>query len=550
MPMLRQRKDGDFYIRAWLPGASSVATWQLTRRGLAILRRHGCSADGDFFSHGLLQQLIRQGHAFTYGSGLTQAPDQPEAFITRDTASSNRQLHTSTLVFNRHETGWRLALRIDDIPRRWCDTVDDLVAALSGWCIVVDGAHSVPAMRLYPGRGGAVVDVPPKTGAYTITPQGNWPQQWDWDVRRRFIETPGLATITVFDADTGERRRFDDPLEPGERYLLAVHRNRLAPPPDDLHPVDLGIVDQWRAWDIQVPETPSDRIERWCKRAGLRLAERRFRLTLVTPPYAYTDDGRPAVIRDEELICALTPLGRTSSTELSFYALRCTEIGSFRIAVDDLPAAPLRVEVQDRQALPWPQLPEPLMVAIDWGDCTQSFQALNGAGEPQRLTPPSRSPSWRSRVQVVAPGSVDLVTTIGDCTERYAGLEVEESAACLTAALEDAIRQHHELTIQIDGGPFGRLTLALPAVAVQIAPVTLPQATLRRARWLAAALPSLHGRAPIVPLNGAARSALNTAAERTGRRLLANQRTMPAELLPAVWALTRAIQRDETDDGR
>lgn len=548
MPVLRQRKDGDFYIRAWVPGASSVATWQLTRRGLAILRRHGCSADGDIFSHGLLQQLIRQRDAFTRGSGLMQAPDQPEAFVTRDTASSNRQLHTSTLVFNRHETGWHLALWIKEIPRRWCDTVDDLVAALSGWCVVVDGAHSVPAMRLYPGRGGAVVDVPPKTGFYQLTPHGSWPHQWD--VRHWLVGTTGLSSVTVFDAETGERRKTNDPLEPGERYLLAVHRDRLAPPPDDLHPVDLGSFDQWRAWDVQIPETPSDRIERWCKRAGLRLAERRFRLTLVTPPYAYTDDGRPVVIRDEELICALTPLGEASSTEPLFYALRCAETGSFRIAVDDLPAAPLRVEVQDRQALPCPQPPEPLTVAIDWGDCTQRLRALNSAGEPQRLTPPSRLPRHRPRVQVVAPGSVDLITVIGGCTERRAGLRAEEAGERLVVALEDAIRQHHELTIQIDGGPFGRLTLALPAVAVQIAPVTLPQATLRRARWLAAALHSLHGRAPIVPLNGAARSALNTAAERTGRRLLANQRTMPAELLPAVWALTRAIQREETDDGR
>ncbi|MCS6940633.1 MAG: hypothetical protein NZ699_03790 [Roseiflexus sp.] len=338
MPVLRQRKDGDFYVRAWVPGTSSVATWQLTRRGLEILRQRRYSADGDKFARDLLQQLISQRHAFTHGSGLTPALVQPEAFITRDTAASNRQLHTSMLVFNRHETGWRLALRIDEIPRRWCDTVDNLVAALSGWCIVVDGAHSIPAMRLYPGRGGAIVDVPPKTGFYTLTPQGDWPKQWD--VRHWLVGTTGLAPVTVFDADTGERRQPREPLAPGERYILVVESDRLAPPPDDLQPVDLGIVDRWRAWDIQVPETPSSRIERWCEHAGLRLAKRRFRLTLVTPPYACTDDGRPIVIRDEEIICALTPIGEPSPTEPTFYVLHCAvAIGVYPALLNAAPPA-------------------------------------------------------------------------------------------------------------------------------------------------------------------------------------------------------------------
>ncbi len=553
MPVLRQRKDGDFYVRAWVPSVSSVATWQLTRRGLDILQRQGCSADGDTFSDRLLQQLKEQGDAFTYGSGLTPASVKPEALIMRDKAVSNRQLHTSMLMFDRRETGWRVALRIDEIPRRWCDTVYDLVDALSGWCIVIDDAHSIPAMRLYPGRSGAIVDVPPKTGFYTLTIQGKWPKQWDWDVRRRFIGTPGLTPVTVFDADTSERRR-GEPLEPGERYVLVVQNDHLAPPPDDLQPIDLGFVDQWRAWDIQVPatETLSDRSKRWCEHAGLQLAERRFRLALVTPPYACTDDGRPVVVRDEDIICALTPIGEPSPTEPTFYVLRCAETGSFRITIDDLPAAPLRIEVSDRQTLPCPQPPEPLLVAIDWGDGTHHFRALSSAGEPQQLTPPSCALRLQPHVQVVAQGRVDLVMTIGDCSERFAGLIAEEAAERLAAVVEEAICRSHSLTILIDAGPFGRLTLALPAAAAQTSPAALTPAMLRRARWLAAELLSLNGRAPVVPLNSALRPALNTLAERTGRRLLANRRTMPAELLPAVWALARAITRKEkkTKDGR
>ncbi|MDW8213304.1 MAG: hypothetical protein RMJ55_07095 [Roseiflexaceae bacterium] len=255
------------------------------------------------------------------------------------------------------------------------------------------------------------------------------------------------------------------------------------------------------------------------------------------------------MIRDEEIICALTPIGEPSPTEPTFYVLRCAETGSFLIEIDDLPAAPLRVEVWDRQTLPCPQPPEPLTVDIDWGDCTHHVRALNGAGEPQRLTPPSRRLRLRPNVQVVSPGRVDLVIAAGRHPERLAGLVAEEAAEQIAAAVEDAIRRQHDLTIQIDGGPFGRLTLTLPAAAAQTAPVALTPAMLRRARWLAAALPSLNSRIPVVPLNSAARSALNTAAKRTGRRALANQRTMPAELLPSVWALARAIKRKETDNG-
>jgi hypothetical protein len=255
MPILRQRKDGSgYYVRAVLPGTNAFGTWQLTDAGLSIIRSRGYEGEEVEFPQALLKELIDRGDAYTGGSGITLS--SPSLKITRERAP---RIHSRavSLLFVEKDVGWELVLQISEIPTAWIEGVADIVSALSGWQIVVSGVPPVPAMRLYPGRGGAKIPVAPQREPYAIRVEGAWPKAWP--VTSWLMPPVGLGDgVVLFRGDTGERLWTNTPLEPGESYTLVVPDQlttgpkRLLPPPQ-LSPEHLGRVSQWHAWSIEVP---------------------------------------------------------------------------------------------------------------------------------------------------------------------------------------------------------------------------------------------------------------------------------------------------------
>jgi len=544
MPTLRQRKDGKCYVRAWVPAQNTICTWQLTSRGVEILRQHGYSQDGDEFSRDLLQQLVKSRDAFTQGSGLTLG-NLPEVRIKREKPRST--LQTTRLLFLRQDDRWRLALHIQELPRHWYEQVPDLVAALSGWRITIDGTQSVPAMRLYPGRGGVQVVVPPKIGFYEIIPEGDWPSAWD--VRTRIIGTVGLTSdrVTVFDHDTGERRQPDAMLEPGECYILVMEGRRFVCPPDGLELVDLGQCEQWQAWKTQVPHELTDQLRRWFDQIGLSLTERRYRLYLTTPPYTYTRDGRPVVIRGEDVVLALAPIDGNQA-ETTFYTLRIDEAGSFCVELEEQIAAPLCLEVQERQVLYHPPPPDLLSVKITWGASEWIFRASGNNGEPPSVTPPvHRLSDDVLQVEVTGPELLDLALDVDGHIEQFPTIEAEEVVRRIRETIIAAMRQSRALTIQLNGGVFGCLILRLASRRTKTtAPgmSALTPATLQRTRWLATVLPALRRSTPEAALPANMQRTLMRAIRRPECDLLTHPRTIPLVALPAIRALKRAIDRE------
>jgi hypothetical protein len=72
MATLLQKKNGDFYIRGRAGGA--FCTWQVTKAGVDyLLHEQGC-VQGTTLHPDLVGYLVRNGYAYTHGSGTEQSP--------------------------------------------------------------------------------------------------------------------------------------------------------------------------------------------------------------------------------------------------------------------------------------------------------------------------------------------------------------------------------------------------------------------------------------------------------------------------------------------
>ena len=58
MPVLRQRRDGGYFIRRGDPDRGKATTWQVANSGLSTLREHGVEVD-QWFSHQPLTGCVR-----------------------------------------------------------------------------------------------------------------------------------------------------------------------------------------------------------------------------------------------------------------------------------------------------------------------------------------------------------------------------------------------------------------------------------------------------------------------------------------------------------
>lgn len=541
MPILRQRKDGSgYYVRAWVPGTIAIGTWQLTAAGVSIIRSRGYQGEEVEFPQALLRQLIDRGEAYTGRSGLTLSP--PLLKIAHERAPLIRSRAVS-LLFAERDVGWEFVLQISEIPTAWVEGVADIVSALSGWQIVVSGAPPIPAMRLYPGRGGARISVAPQREPYAISAEGALPKEWS--VTSWLIPPAGLGGgIALFRGDTGERLWTDTPLEPGESYTLVVPEHltagpkRLLPPPQ-LSPEHLGRVSQWHAWSIEVPKQLDEQVRSWCVRAGLQLAEPRFRLSLVTPPRGYSEVGQAIITAGEEVVLALAPLQPQEGLKTSFYTARVEQIGALTLSIEDIAVTPLRLLVVPGADSIQQVTPAALTLDVAWGGNIVSFKGLGGA--QHTLQRPTNASAEAPYAEVRCPAPVALMLRLGERSVRQQELSADDAGPQIAKALHEAGRCGLALTIEIDAGSFGRLSLIAPARTEALTTTTLSPTTLRRARWLAAALPAISRSENSIPVPASLQQALNRIARQAGCESLREVRAIPASLLPALRAVARDI---------
>lgn len=551
MPVLHQRKeDGGYYVRAILPGTSTIATWQITPEGVNIIRARGYLGVDVDFPPRLLKELIDRGHAYTHGLGISAAPPlhvtRADPSVARPAASAR----ALSLVFFEEGATWKLAVRVAEIPRAWAESADNLVDALSGWQIRIEGIPPVPATRLWPGRGGALIAVMPQHQAYEVTPQGRWPDAWDVPAWLGLV--PGLGPeATLFSGDDGERLDPGATVEPGGTYIFVAPDNRAARrghrrPPAFLAPEYLGRSGAWQAWSIQLPESVDEQVRGWCTAIGYRLAEPRFRLALITPPQGYTKTGLPIIAVGEDVVLGLMSAGPSPVGEArcTFYTTCFQEPGTFRIATDGTSAAELHV-VAERQPLAVDtRHPPALRIELKWGSHKVTWHAFRDGVGPHEFRSPQSARQGLATITVHCAVPLSVSWELGATRGHRDAIAADEAGAIIAGRMQEAAQRRERLSLELDAGAYGRIRLDLvpPADAITTGAPALPPGVVRRARWLAAALQRQQDGASQVPLSASTRHAMERLAHLPECAALRNLRTVPAPLLPHVRSIARQLQ--------
>lgn len=544
MPKLHKYigQDGH-YIKGALPGSGQISTLQVTPEALRRIKAEIGQGEGEF-SVALLRELLKE--KLVYTKGLFPPGNLPSFTVERDQRPVAPR-SGAKLIFIESGHTWALAVHVSELPSAWTEASSDLVSDLAGWRITVAGSCSVSAMQFYPGRGGAAIPVAPQREPYAISAEGTWPKAWP--VTSWLVPPVGLGGgVALFRGDSGERVRTGYPLELGDAYTLIVPDrlttgpNRLLPPPQ-LSPEHLGRVSQWHAWSIEVPERPDEQVRSWFARAGLRLAEARFRLSLITPPRGYSEEGQAIITAGEEVVLALAPLQPQAGLETSFYTARIEQTGPCVLTVEDMATTPLRLLVKPNTDSIRQVMPATLRLNVTWGNTIAFLQGLGAAQQHELLRPVSASAEAPS-ADVVCPAPVTLIVQLGDCPAQWRELPADEAGPQLADALREAGRRNLPLAIQIEAGAFGRLSLRVPAHAETLTPIpTLSPAALRRARWLAAALPALSRAEAVVLIPTSLRDALDRIAAQPGCHALRDVKFLPLSLLPHLRVLTSLLER-------
>jgi hypothetical protein len=554
MPTLNKYVDKDgYYIKGYIPGLGQNSTLQVTQTALRRIQDAIGSEEGHF-APSLLRQLLAENLVYTKGlSPLSGLPiNIPSISVTRLAPQAARRSAVK-LVFVETELTWGLALRVAEIPQAWAAAVDSLVDALANWRLCAVGATPVPATRLWPGKGGALIAVAPQQKSYGVIADGYWPDTWD--VRAWLGQVPGLGSrAMLFSTDNGVRIEPSTALILGESYVLvapadlATGRGRW-PPPQILMPESLGELGAWHAWAIQLPRSSSEQLRSWCEAIGYRLTLPRFRLSLITPPQGYSDMGLPIVTKDEEIVLVLEPANVDSGAEISttFYTTRFSEPGSFKITIDEASigegsVAPLYLVVEQCSTEARIDYPAALTIKFNWSEHQISLQALRDSVGPHLLQIPCSTLNDDIEIQLSCPVPLHLIWKAGELGTRRDGIVAEEAAALISEQLREGARHRAQLNLQIDAGPYGRLCLEF-ATAVEKQTISpLGPTTERRTRWLAAVLRHPRSHATIRLASPPIRRLLERLAQVPGCAALSHVQAVPTDIVPHLYALIKSVQ--------
>lgn len=527
MPTLRERSDGWFYIRAWMPGTTNIGTWQLREGGLTYLNSIGVTKDGDRFDWDILNDLKAEGWVFTAGTGINELTtlDATELdFIIKPDPQPKPEPvgRGASLRILINKTDWQIAIFLREIPCGWAKSTDDIVASLQSWAIQVEQTK-VPAMRLYPGQGGALVPVAPAQGHYNVHPLGTWPKAWN--VQAWYLPVFGLSEGTIFDEERGERIAPNSQLEGGKSYVLVGNKGLNVP--SEIIKSNLDSLDEWNAWRITIPKTPSDQIVQWFQQFKMEVKPPWSKVTLLTPVIAYTTNDQPILKKDDRIIVAIT-FNHAANPAIKYFELPNPGIGRFRITFNDLPVKPLAIDIRDDDQV---TLPEPLQTIIRWHDQTTTLRAFT---ESATTFTPVHADETSLDVTVLCPVPVKLTLSGSPSGEQTLKLDPAEASEQIKRAILTAVRRGQNLLVRVDGQVFGAVTFAIDPQPVSPPPDpadTTIHAYLRRLAMLAT---TLHRQHAVVSLPSRTQQTLQQLAITYRYPQLRNVRRVAPNLLPMI----------------
>ncbi len=529
-------KEG-YYIKGAIPGSGQNSTLQVTPEALRRIRAVIGEKEGSF-PHYVLRELLDEKLVFT--KGLYPLGRIPIINVLRSTDQVDRK-STSRLIFIEEDNTWKLAIQITELPRTWVEKADNLVNALSGWRLHVEGGLPIPATQLWPGRGGAQMSIRPHREPYSVQPVGRWPESWD--VVGWLGSVPGLDSgVTLFSGEDGERIESGGMIDLGEAYFLVspidTSGRRHLTPPSFLTPESLGRRDSWNAWAIQMPQSADSGASEWCNTIGYRLAQPRYRITLISPPHRYSEQGLPVVLADREIVFGLAPVGSFigPDAETSFHTTRFQEPGLYRVALDDTSTGPLNLAVELK---PVALAEGPAALAIEYGGVR--FHALKDGVGPHTIQMRQEWLSEPPTIVVRCAVPLHLSWKLGTTQGRIDQMVAEETD--IRAQIAEAIRRRERLTVQLDAGAYGRLHLEYVVQATKtVGDLHLSPRAVQRARWLSAILQGHQRKDALVPLSVSARRKLMRLSALPGCAALRGLQAAPASLIPHLYALMRLVQ--------
>lgn len=266
MATLSEAADGHYYIKtvAYAGAGRAFITYQVSDAGVAWLSSQGVDVGEEVSPH-QIQTMREHGFLTTGGSGveiLTLDIATPAVTEQRGSLSGEARLR---LDLEEDEADWGLSVVLPEVPREWADA-----RVLAKCHLLVDGSLTIPAIRLWPGKGETMCSVEPHQQPYTVRPEGQWPPEWE--VARWLGSAAGLnPSGTLFDSDQagGLQLRAGRRIEPGAHYWLVAMKGRLhAKPPSALDPRPLNPRSGWEAWQISVPASVEESVREWCERLG------------------------------------------------------------------------------------------------------------------------------------------------------------------------------------------------------------------------------------------------------------------------------------------
>lgn len=564
MTILRQRiGDGEYYFITRLYSGPFV-TWHFREGGVAYLNQLGIQV-GDEFDQSVFNQLKHQNLIYSGGGGVDYDPLVPAFQVP------NYNVPLLSLRIKNDE--WSPAILFPELPGNWKPD-----PAILGSCsLQVNGSIDLAALKLWPGKGGASVEVPPQEQPYKTVPRGAWPRRWD--MSRWLGETPGLASRgTIFGVGENDPLRLENGkgIALGSTYFFVVNpkagKNRqggIPTFPPTLRHIRMKSRGNWTAWQLDMPSTPDDDLRKWAEHLGFHLILPPWKVAVLSPPpYSYSVHGLPRLRTGQKAVFAMYPPSeaKTSPLELKMEYLSesgkiTKEIGTFSInksvpqfilANMDEPGTysihastgqliPITVKVDsiiDSDASSLQTIP----LTVNVGSKSQllHFVAFIDELGPHQITIQEEN-LRQFKIDIECPTPITVRWERQGRVNRREKIVTkrfwQEAHADLISALENA----EPFLLEIDGGNYGRFILYLSLAQEEIGREP-SKAAIQMATWLRMVLPHLLAQKDtrLVQIPPQVRTALQTL--EGGVTSMVTTETIPVQALPYFWFLVREIK--------
>lgn len=464
MAKLRQALDGHYYVQLNIFG-QGIATYQITLEGVRFLATKRIYVDEEILP-AYMKRMRDAGFAYTGGSGLGQ--------VNLATTTPDLDFEKVTFVLRESRSTWNLGIYIPELSTDLIAKVDS--KSLTGKLSLRVNENSLPVARLWPGKGGAIIDVEPSLKAYQFRLVGPWPKCNIPNLPKDFrLSTDGERFLIA--GQVARRLHWAAPMELGSSYLALMR----LPLPEKGVPEDLQYVGSdslrksgWFLYSFSIPESNSETLPGWCSHLGFALQEKAWKLSLLSPPPTkYSDEGIAVINSPSVIIAAKRPESGTKQLDLvlqragdvetsiqelklklpvseasGFVSLRVPNAGTFVIRGLNTWVSPLAIRF-DPESGSEAYSPRPLEVIVN-GECVEGISS-SSASQELLVGVPDCSIELDSPVPVAI-----------DCAGRYAEFDSTEKASTYLKTLWAELYASRLPTVcKIFAGNFGSVFLSL-----------------------------------------------------------------------------------------